>query len=315
MKKKILAGAAAIVGLLGLQSLPASAAEQQSFIDSRVWNTPFDDIAQVACHNCYESQHAQSLVSALDSVRTLEIDFYDDRDLWWGDEPRSWFVRHYPTGGNNSNCSGIGNLENCLSDVKQWSDNHPGHFPVTIILDKKQGWSGSGDQRTPTDLDNLVSRVLGSKLFTPYDLKVFTGQGGSLRDAVAQRGWPAASALQGKIILVLNGHRNQTLKDYANERRLSGKIFISPETNDQGDITGKVGGMDDSSSAYVVMNNMSSGEKNWSDNVKAKNHIGRVWGNDGESFYNQLSRDTHLSAYYDYHDQTSAAGYRIRPFD
>ena len=312
MKKRSLLTTATLV-LSGLLSLDGFAVEQQSYIDSRVWDKPFNEIAQTACHNCYESQYAQTLISALDHVRTLEIDFYDDEDLWWGDRDHYWYVRHGLTGGNHSNCSGAGSLESCLKDVKYWSDNHPGHFPVTIILDKKQGWSGKNEKRRPRDLDTLVSRVFGNKIFTPSNLKSF-GRGGSLRESVAASGWPTARALQGRVILVLNGHRNQTLRDYVKERKYTSKIFVSPETNDQNDITGKVGGMDSSTSSFVVMNNMSKGDKNWSDDVYRQKHIGRVWGNDGQSFSNQISRKTHLSAYYNYYNQ-GAAGYRIRPFN
>ena len=299
---------------LSIGANTANAVESKSFIDSQVWSKPFQQISQVACHNCYEEQYSPSIYQALSSVRTLEIDFYDDRDLTFGAFANHWFVRHGLTGGNHSNCSGEGDLEACLNDVRRWSDDNPDHFPVTIILDKKQGFSDGGHGREPHDLDNLVNNVFGSKLYTPSMLKQFTGRGGSLRDAVAQSGWPTASSLSGKIVLVLNGTANEWLNEYANARRDNAKIFISPATNGQNDITGTVSGMNGTASGYVVMNNMSSSDRRWSRKVVEQNHIGRVWGNDGQSFDQQLANGSNISAYYNYGGQRDTDGYRVRPF-
>ena len=308
MKKIILPTLAALL------SCSASAIEFKSFIDPQVWSKPFQEVSQVACHNCYEEQYAPSIYDALSSVRTLEIDFYDDRDLNWGAYSGNWFVRHGLTGGNHSNCSGQGNLQSCLNDVRRWSDDHPGHFPITIILDKKQGFSDRGRGREPSDLDSLVSNVLGSKLYTPKDLKHFTGKNGGLRHAVSQAGWPTTLSLSGKIILVLNGSRNEWLNHYANARKDNAKIFISPATNGQNDITGTVSGMNSTASSYVVMNNMSSSNKKWSREVLKNNHIGRVWGNDGQKFEQQIAHGSNISAYYKYKTTKDTDGYRIRPF-
>lgn len=299
---------------LSLGAGATNAVESKSFIDSQVWGKPFQQVSQVACHNCYEEQYSPSIYQALSSVRTLEIDFYDDRNFSFGAFANHWFVRHGLTGGNHSNCSGAGNLEACLNDVRRWSNDNPDHFPITIILDKKQGFSDEGDGREPHDLDNLVSNIFGSKLYTLSQLKQFTGRGGSLRDAVAQSGWPTASALAGKVILVLNGSANEWLSEYANARRDNAKIFISPATNGQNDITGTVSGMNGVASGYVVMNNMSSSNRKWSRKVVEQNHIGRVWGNDGQSFDQQLANGSNISAYYDYTSNKDTDSYRVRPF-
>ncbi|WP_404937898.1 Ca2+-dependent phosphoinositide-specific phospholipase C [Pseudomonas sp. JDS08PS003] len=149
--------------------------ESPAFIAPATWSTPFNGIAQVACHNCYEKQYARTFTSVLDSVRTLELDFWDQRDAVSGGSPRHWFVRHNPgtlfQSGNDNNCTGDGtgknDLEACLNDVKNWSDNHPGHFPITLILDKKQGWSKESSGRTPKDFDELMARIFQGKLYTP----------------------------------------------------------------------------------------------------------------------------------------------------
>ncbi|WP_202908053.1 hypothetical protein [Pseudomonas chlororaphis] len=158
---------------LALVSQMASSQEAVGLISPASWYTAFNAIAQVACHNCYEKQYAGTFTSVLDSVRTLELDFWDQRDAVTGGSPRHWFVRHNPgslfQSGNDNNCTGDGkgtnDLEACLNDIKLWSDSHPGHFPITLILDKKQGWSKESSGRTPKDFDDLVSRIFQGKLY------------------------------------------------------------------------------------------------------------------------------------------------------
>ena len=113
-----------LTALLGFLPFSANAIELENFIDPEVWNKPLNEISQVACHNCYEEQYAPSLYSALSSVRTLEIDFYDDRDINWGAYSQNWFVRHGLTGGNHSNCSNQGNLYLSLDQISE-------HFSVS----------------------------------------------------------------------------------------------------------------------------------------------------------------------------------------
>lgn len=304
--------------VLGIFTSRANAATQdEAFIAPDAWQQPFNRIAQVACHNCYEAKYSALLVAALDSVRTLEIDFWDQRDGVSGGSAKHWFVRHNLLSGNDNNCTPRGNGENdlqaCLENIKAWSDAHPGHFPITVVLDKKQEWSKASSQRTAADLDELLGNVLGNKLFTPYDLSAHIGHAAPLQTAIRGRDWPSAQALKGKIILVLNHTRNQVLSQYAEQRGLNAKLFISPVTNGANDIHGEVSGMSRQSSNFVVMNNMSKGDKRWASTAFEYSHIGRVYGDDATSFRDQLGYRIHLSAYYDFtanHD----GGWRIRPF-
>ncbi|MBC2654126.1 hypothetical protein H7A76_01605 [Pseudomonas sp. MSSRFD41] len=296
--------------------------ESPAFIDPASWNTPFNRIAQVACHNCYEKQYARTFSSVLDSVRTLELDFWDQQDAATGGSPRHWFVRHDAgtlfQSGNDNNCTGDGtgknDLEACLNDIKHWSDGHPGHFPITVILDKKQGWSKASSGRTPQDFDDLVSRIFQGKLYTPQELASHIGSSaGALQSNLKGKSWPTASQLQGKVLLVLNHSENQKLSQYAEARTSSAKVFISPLTNGQNDVSGEVSGMSAQSSGYVAMNNMGKGDKKWATQAFAYSHIGRVWGDDGVSFAQHIAEQINLSAYYKFAEQ-GAGGFRIRPF-
>ncbi|GGP22070.1 Ca2+-dependent phosphoinositide-specific phospholipase C [Silvimonas iriomotensis] len=323
MKLKTLVATLAAAACAWWPAAPALASDfNVPFIAPTVWNTPLNRIAQVACHNCYQKQYAPTFTSALNSVRTVEVDFWDQQDAVSGGSAKHWFVRHDAgtlfQSGNDNNCTGDGtgknDLQACLNDIKAWSDANAAHFPIIVVLDKKQGWSKASSQRTPADLDELVSKTFGSALFTPADLKNFIGSSGALQTDIAGKAWPSATALAGKIILVLNHTENQRLSEYAEARGASAKIFISPVTNGQNDVNGTVSGMSATASAWVAMNNMQSSDRAWAVNSDAAGHIGRVWGDDGVSFADHIAGHVQLSAYYDFAANQDASGFRIRPF-
>lgn len=308
---------------LAWSSQMAFSQENPAFISPASWYTAFNGIAQVACHNCYEKQYASTFTSVLDSVRTVELDFWDQRDAVTGGSAHHWFVRHNPgtlfQSGNDNNCTGDGDgtndLKACLNDIKKWSDSHPGHFPITVILDKKQGWSKESSGRTANDFDNLVGEVFQDKLYTPGNLAQHIGAStGALQGSLKGKSWPTASQLQGKVLLVLNHSENQKLSQYAEARTSSAKVFISPVTNGQNDVSGEVSGMSKQSSGYVAMNNMGKGDKKWAAQAFAYSHIGRVWGDDGVSFAQHIQEKVNLSAYYKFAEAKDGNGYRIRPF-
>ena len=151
-------------------------------------------------------------------------------------------------------------------------------------------------------------------MFTPADLANYVGSSRALQTDIAGHDWPTAMALAGKIILVLNHTENQRLSEYAEARGASGKIFISPVTNGQNDVNGTVSGMSATASAWVAMNNMSSGDKSWAANAYNAAHIGRVYGDDSVSFEQHIAGHINLSAYYDFAGNKDATGYRIKPF-
>lgn len=165
--------------------------------------SPYQEVFQPTCHNCYEIEVARAMGAntfkeVLNSVKNVEVDFWDTRDAVSGGVPREWYVRHSAgtlfQSGNDNNCTGNGNGTNnlgaCLNDVKQWSDSHPGHDPITLFLDKKQGWSSVSSGRRPSDLDNLVESILGNKLYKPAALQ---GSYPTLRQAAKARTWPGTA--------------------------------------------------------------------------------------------------------------------------
>ena len=308
-------------------------------ISPDVWNLPFNQIAQVACHNCFEhtfTPERGSFKTVLNDVKTIELDLWDQKGIFFGGEPKKWFVRHSIgsvfTSGNDNSCTGDGrgtnDLRACLEDVKQWSDDHPGHFPITVILDKKQGWSYMpGSDRKPKDLDDLVRDVFKEALFTPADLfgdrdiTFFQRQNATsdtLQSRVKDRGWPKAEDLRGRILAVLNGGDVLdigcpacVMYQYLKERGLDGAIFAAPPLLTKEAVNGK---SDKPNSQFIVMNNIAAAHKELSKNVFNENHIGRVWGNDDDDFSTQIKRRTNIAVYDKYQAQT-VDSYRVVPLN
>jgi hypothetical protein len=132
-------------------------------------------------------------------VRGFEIDVVNAPD---GQFP----VVHTPVVDATSNCTP---LAQCLQVTRTWSEAHPGHVPIFILIEPKtdavdrvidpslRDFDAAGlDQ-----LDAVVRSSLGRQLITPDSVR---GNSTTLRDAVRQKGWPTLGTTRGKIIVALN---------------------------------------------------------------------------------------------------------------
>lgn len=257
----------------------------------------YQEVFQPTCHNCYEiavalEMGAKTFKEVLDQVKNVEVDFWDTRDAVSGGVPHEWYVRHNPgtlfQSGNDNNCTGNGNGTNnlgaCLTDVKQWSDAHPGHDPITLFLDKKQGWSSVNEGRRPADLDSLVESRLGGALYKPASLQ---GSFPTLREAAKKRSWPAMGGLAGKVIVVLTGgelaNHNATLSEYVRDRQRSAALFVAADTDEKSDIDGVPNQFTSDTANYVVFYNIEDkdGRASLGKNTRANNYVSRLWNGDG----------------------------------
>jgi Phosphoinositide phospholipase C, Ca2+-dependent len=132
-------------------------------------------------------------------VRSFELDIVNAPD---GQFP----VLHTPVVDNTSNCTP---LAQCLDVVGRWSRAHPGHVPIFILVEPKEG--GLERVLDPTlegfdaagldELDAQVRSSLGRRLITPDSVR---GKSRTLRDAVLRRGWPTLGKARGKIMVILH---------------------------------------------------------------------------------------------------------------
>ncbi|PRH80351.1 hypothetical protein C6N75_04705 [Streptomyces solincola] len=160
----------------------------------------------VGVHNAYEKSAYPYFADALDSgAAMLEL------DVWTNVFGRSWRVSHSNPLGNDNNCVNAANaaglragprdqdLAGCLASVRAWHDARPGHRPVVLKLELKDGFQGKAG-RGPAALDALLSAKLGDALFRPADL---AGGHPDLDTAARAGAWPARSALAGKFVVEL----------------------------------------------------------------------------------------------------------------
>lgn len=126
-------------------------------------------------------------------------------------------------------------LEECLKDLKKWSDKHPDHDPVFITLEPKDGnanqFGTEPEHYTAKlfdDLDHELKKYLGKdKIITPDDIK---GSYKTLNDAVLNKNWPKVKDVKGKFLFVLdNNGENRDL--YAKDHpSLKGRMIFTNST-------------------------------------------------------------------------------------
>ncbi|MEU4731959.1 phosphatidylinositol-specific phospholipase C domain-containing protein [Streptomyces sp. NPDC023588] len=223
----VTAGLAAVALALGTAPAGASAAATAAAVDG----LPYAGSTGVGVHNAYEKAKYPYFADALDSgAAMLEL------DVWTNFFGSSWRVSHNNPFGNDSNCENATtpaqlrtksrnqNLAGCLADIRSWHDAHPGHRPIVLKLELKDGFAANLG-RGPADLDALVTGKLGDALYRPGQLAA----GHPDLDTAARAGaWPSRAALAGKFIVELipgtveEGNSSDTLwtdREYATHLR------------------------------------------------------------------------------------------------
>ncbi|MFG2995401.1 phosphatidylinositol-specific phospholipase C domain-containing protein [Streptomyces sp. NPDC048340] len=194
MTSAVTAGLA--MAALALGAAPAGAADGLSYAGS----------TGVGVHNAYEKAKYPYFADALDSgAAMLEL------DVWTNFFGSSWRVSHNNPFGNDNNCENATtpaqlrtksrnqNLAGCLSDIRSWHDAHPGHRPVVLKLELKDGFAANLG-RGPADLDALLGSKLGDALYRPGQLAA----GHPDLDTAARAGaWPGRADMAGKFLVEL----------------------------------------------------------------------------------------------------------------
>ena len=87
-------------------------------------------------------------------------------------------------------------FRDCLHIIKDWSDRYPGHLPIYLQLEPKDGFVA--DQAEPffSDLENDILAVFPRhRVITPDEVQ---GTAATLPEAIAG-GWPTLDKLRGRV--------------------------------------------------------------------------------------------------------------------
>jgi len=125
-------------------------------------------------------------------------------------------------------------LKICLSEIRDWSDAHPSHLPIAILVELKDSPEVFGNIKFATPepwtapamntLDAEIRSVLrAQKLITPDDVK---GSRATLRDSVLHSGWPTLRQSRGRVLFLMDDadKRVAYLKDHPG---LAGRVLFT----------------------------------------------------------------------------------------
>ena len=84
----------------------------------------------------------------------------------------------------------------CLQTMKSWSDAHRGHHPFLVLMEIKGVQTEAQEIPLLRDLEERILSVWPWERLIYPDL--ITGGEGSLKDALAARGWPVLGTVRGR---------------------------------------------------------------------------------------------------------------------
>ena len=131
-------------------------------------------------------------------------------------------------------------FKSCLQLLKKWSDANPGHMPVFITLEPKDGGKSTygtiPENFTAVlfdEMDAVIKAGLGvEKLMTPDDVR---GKHDTLEEAVLTGNWPSLKESRGKFIFVLDNNgatRDLYIKDHPSLKGRSAFVNAAPGTDE-----------------------------------------------------------------------------------
>ena len=172
-------------------------------------------------------------------VRQVELDVHynwarDDFEVY-----HAWF------GDDRSTCQ---LLRDCLAELRLWSDAHPDHPPLMVLIEPKDegpprnaGAPADGDPFTSPmyeaeyeKLDRVVLESFGGasgdggRVLTPDDV---TASGLTLRKSIVEHGWPKLRDVRQKVLFVVDGeeHGREYSRGWSD---LSGRaMFVQAEAD------------------------------------------------------------------------------------
>lgn len=132
-------------------------------------------------------------------IRSLEIDI----ETFDRDGEISFTCMHKPYFEMTTSCY---DFSLTLKEIAMWSDNNPGHLPITIIIEPKESFIPLEDMEYfnvdyAFAFDEALREGLGDKLFTPADMLRDYQSFGEMR---AEDDWCKVKDMLGKVVVLLH---------------------------------------------------------------------------------------------------------------
>lgn len=129
----------------------------------------------------------------LHGARTVELDVHYNAD-------GTLDVYHLALLDPLSTC---GKFTECLSQVKAWSDDNPGHLPIMVMVEPKDEYDDESlkfTNRLNVIDDEILSVFDRSEIITPDDVR---GDHATLREAIETEGWPTLRKCRDKVMFMM----------------------------------------------------------------------------------------------------------------
>jgi len=129
----------------------------------------------------------------------------------------------------------VPSLAAALGEVKGWSDAHPRHVPVFLLIELKSDafappqplpWPGDGFAELETTILDVFPR---ERILAPDDVR--DGRP-TLREAVEGRGWPALDDHRGKVVFLLDNEGGVRDAYVAERPNLAGRLLFASVPRD-----------------------------------------------------------------------------------
>lgn len=132
--------------------------------------------------------------------------------------------------------STVATLREALELFRDWSNRHPRHVPIFLLLELKSDSFSPWTKPLPwaeTDLEQLESTILSiiprEKIFAPDDLR---GTAETLRDSVRGKGWPTLESQRGKFVFLLDNEGAERTLLLKKSETLTGRLLFASVSAD-----------------------------------------------------------------------------------
>lgn len=126
----------------------------------------------------------------------------------------------------------------CLQTIETWSQAHPDHAPILIMLNAKTGAASLPGGTAPLDFDAAAWDALDAeirlvfapgRLITPDQVR---GRHRTLREGVLAGGWPTLATARGKVFFALDEGPEKVASYVAGHPSLQGRaLFVNTDEN------------------------------------------------------------------------------------